>query len=153
MTRLKLVIDYRTGLPIFEQLVAQLEMQILSKRLKTGARLPTVRMLAEDLGVHFNTVARVYRELDRKGLITVQHGRGTYVLAMKSTEERGLTADVLSQLANQYVAQAQKLGIPLEKARHAVTLAYRQAVEGHENVSRETKILETKGEKSRKAEV
>ena len=54
--------------------------QILQGELKTGEQLPTVRDLARQLKVNFNTVARAYRILDQAGIINTQHGRGTYIL-------------------------------------------------------------------------
>lgn len=58
----------------------QINDQIAQGELKTGEQLPTVRKLANQLQVNFNTVARAYRILDRSGIITTQHGRGTYIL-------------------------------------------------------------------------
>ncbi len=58
----------------------QISDQITQGELKTGEQLPTVRELAKQLQVNFNTVARAYRLLDQAGFITTQHGRGTYIL-------------------------------------------------------------------------
>lgn len=73
-------IDFRANLSITEQIYEQIHEQIIRGDLNPGEQLPTVRELAGELKVNFNTVARVYRLLDKAGLISTQHGRGTYIL-------------------------------------------------------------------------
>lgn len=72
-------IDFRSGGPIYLQIVDQVQQMIAQGELKKGDQLPTVRQLATDLRVNFNTVARAYRLLDEAGLISTQQGRGTYI--------------------------------------------------------------------------
>ena len=73
-------IDFRSGIPITNQIVEQIYDHVVQGELKSGEQLPTVRDLAEELKVNFNTVARAYRMLDQAGIINTQHGRGTFVL-------------------------------------------------------------------------
>jgi len=75
----KLEIDFRSGEPIYTQIVNQIQQMVAEGELKQGDQLPTVRQLATDLRVNFNTVARAYRILDEAGLISTQQGRGTYI--------------------------------------------------------------------------
>jgi len=79
-------IDFRSGQPIYSQIVDQIHQKLASGQLKAGDQLPTVRQLATDLRVNFNTVARAYRILDEAGLISTQHGRGTYVWETPTAE-------------------------------------------------------------------
>jgi GntR family transcriptional regulator len=72
-------IDFRSSQPIYMQIMEQIRSKIASGSLRPGDQLPTVRQLAKDLRVNFNTIARAYRQLDEAGLISTQHGRGTYV--------------------------------------------------------------------------
>jgi GntR family transcriptional regulator len=72
-------IDFRSNQPIYLQIMEQIRSKIASGSLRPGDQLPTVRQLAKDLRVNFNTIARAYRQLDEAGLISTQHGRGTYV--------------------------------------------------------------------------
>ena len=72
-------LDFRSGQPIYLQIVEQIRQMVARGELQPGDQLPTVRQLATDLRVNFNTVARAYRLLDEAGLISTQHGRGTYV--------------------------------------------------------------------------
>ena len=72
-------IDFRSGQPIYIQIVEQIRHMVGSGELKQGDQLPTVRQLAAELRVNFNTVARAYRLLDEMGLISTQKGRGTFI--------------------------------------------------------------------------
>lgn len=74
-----IVIDPRSPVPPFEQLRVQLLGQMQSGELSPGARLPTVRRLADDLGIAPNTVARTYRELEASGLIETRGRNGSFV--------------------------------------------------------------------------
>lgn len=77
---LDLTLDFRSGVPIYVQLVEQVQQLVVNDKLQPGDQLPTVRQLASELRVNFNTVARAYRMLDEAGLISTQQGRGTYIL-------------------------------------------------------------------------
>jgi GntR family transcriptional regulator len=101
-------IDFRSGIPITDQIVEQIYDGIVLGELRTGEQLPTVRDLARQLKVNFNTVARAYRILDQAGVINPQHGRGTYILpdvppqeTEKSKELDRLTRDFLDQMERQ----------------------------------------------------
>jgi len=72
-------LDFRSSIPIYLQIVDRVERMITEGILKTGDQLPTVRELATELRVNFNTVARAYRILDDAHIISTQRGRGTYI--------------------------------------------------------------------------
>ena len=78
-----ITIDLSDGTPIYEQLIGSLKGLVNRGKLRPGDRLPTVRQLAQDLGVNLNTVARAYRELARQGVMTVRQGRGASVVSSK----------------------------------------------------------------------
>ena len=74
-------IDARDATPIYAQLERGLRAAIATGRLAQGDQLPTVRQLAVDLRVNANTVARVYAELERAGVIETRRGVGSFVIA------------------------------------------------------------------------
>ena len=76
-----LSIDPRDPTPIYAQLERALRASIASGRLRPGDQLPTVRQLAVDLSVNANTVARVYAELERDGVLETRRGVGSFVSA------------------------------------------------------------------------
>ena len=114
-------IDFRSGVPGYNQIVEQIQQEIASGKLKPGDQLPTVRALASDLRINFNTVARAYRILDEMGIISTQHGRGTFILELPSPEvmER-LRRESLEALARRYLDETSRLGFGAEEALEQV---------------------------------
>ncbi len=112
MTNKKLIlqIDFRSGLPIYTQIVNQMHTQIASGILKPGDQLPTVRALAEELRVNFNTVARAYRLLDEERIISTQQGRGTYITEIPPPKvSEKLRRESLEALTQRYISEAMRL--------------------------------------------
>ena len=85
--------------------------QVVGGILKPGDQLPTVRALAEELRVNFNTVARAYRILDEARIISTQQGRGTYITDVPppKVSER-LRKESLEALTQRYFSEAMRLG-------------------------------------------
>ncbi|MEN4013735.1 MAG: GntR family transcriptional regulator [Chloroflexota bacterium] len=111
MPELNLRIDFRSESSITAQIVEQIQNRVLSGDLKPGDQLPTVRQLATDLRVNFNTVARAYRILDSMGLISTQQGRGTYIWSASEAEARqDQRRAALEQIARNYLRDALALG-------------------------------------------
>lgn len=72
-------LDYSSGLPVWVQLKNRIAYLIGTNSYKQGNQLPTVRKLAVDLDISYNTVNRAYMDLEREGFITTRKGRGTFV--------------------------------------------------------------------------
>ena len=81
-------IDPHDPTPIYAQLERGLRAAIVTNRLRPGDQLPTVRQLAVDLQVNANTVARVYAELERSGVIETRRGVGSFITAAGRLEAR-----------------------------------------------------------------
>jgi GntR family transcriptional regulator len=108
---MQITLDFRSGVPIYIQIMDQIKHLVAIGALRPDDQLPTVRQLASDLRVNFNTVARAYRLLDEAGVMSTQQGRGTYILAPPSEQatER-LRQEALAGLTRRYLADAAKLG-------------------------------------------
>lgn len=72
-------IDHNSGLPVWIQIKNRIAYLIGSGAFVSGDRLPTVRALAVDLDISYNTVNRAYMDLEREGYISTRKGRGTFV--------------------------------------------------------------------------
>ena len=109
-------LDFRSGVPIFIQIMDQIKHLLAIDALPPDDQLPTVRQLASDLRVNFNTIARAYRLLDEGGVISTQQGRGTYILAPPSEQatER-LRQEALAGLTRRYLAEIARLGFTPEE--------------------------------------
>jgi GntR family transcriptional regulator len=75
------VLDPRDATPLYAQLERALRAAIAAGRLRAGDQLPTVRQLAVDLRINANTVARVYADLERNGVLETRRGVGSFVRA------------------------------------------------------------------------
>lgn len=109
--QLTLLLDFRSGLPIYTQIVNQIQSQLANGILKPGDQLPTVRALASELRVNFNTVARAYRILDEARIISTQQGRGTFITEIPPPEvTEKLRQESLSELTQRFIGEAFRLG-------------------------------------------
>ena len=118
---LNLQIDFRSGLPIYIQIVNQVQAQVAGGKLNPGDQLPTVRALAEELRVNFNTVARAYRILDEARVISTQQGRGTYITEIpppKVAEE--LRRESIRALTERFIDEAVRLDFSTEEISQTV---------------------------------
>ncbi|WND38412.1 GntR family transcriptional regulator [Streptomyces sp. BB1-1-1] len=120
---LKIYID--DGAPPYEQVRAQISEQARSGALPVGYRLPTVRGLAESLGLAANTVAKAYRALEGDGVIETRGRNGTFVAAAGSAAEREVAS-----AAQEYASRARRLGVSEGDAEAAVRDALRVAYGG-----------------------
>ena len=117
-----LQIDFRSGLPIYTQIVNQLQAQVVSGILKPGDQLPTVRALAEELRVNFNTVARAYRILDEARIISTQQGRGTYITEIPPPNvSEKLRRETLEALTQRFISEAMRLDFSKSEIRQMVS--------------------------------
>jgi DNA-binding transcriptional regulator YhcF (GntR family) len=111
-------IDSRSATPPYEQLRVQLIGEVQSGELAAGTRLPTVRKLAEDLGIAPNTVARAYRELEADGFIETRGRNGSFVSPQGDAAQKQA-----QEAARAYADRIQKLGIPRAQAIDYITVA------------------------------
>jgi GntR family transcriptional regulator len=110
---MNLELDFYSGIPIYLQVVDRIKEMIADGRIQPGDQLPTVRSLATDLRVNFNTVARAYRILDEACIISTQQGRGTYILEMPPPETTdAMRRTTFESLTERYLADADRLGFP-----------------------------------------
>ncbi len=113
---MNLELDFRSGIPIYLQVVERIQERIASGLITPGAQLPTVRSLALELRVNFNTVARAYRILDETGIISTQQGRGTYVMSIPPPEvSEQIRQNALKALTQRYLTDAERLGASPEE--------------------------------------
>jgi GntR family transcriptional regulator len=116
-----LELDFRSHSPIYVQIVDRIKHLIATDALKPGQQLPTVRQLATDLRVNFNTVARAYRILDEAGVISTQQGRGTYVLEPPLPENaKRMREAALGAVTNSYLLEVQRLGFEPEEVEMVI---------------------------------
>jgi DNA-binding transcriptional regulator YhcF (GntR family) len=109
-----LTVDPRSATPPYEQLRQQVVRLVRSGKLPAGARLPTVRALARDLGLAVNTVAHAYRALERDGVVETRGRHGTFATAADDGRAEAVRA------AEAFADRIRRLGLdPAEALRLA----------------------------------
>ncbi|MGW5052880.1 GntR family transcriptional regulator [Actinokineospora sp. NPDC004072] len=113
-----ITLDPASPVPPYEQVRAGLAQRIAERSLAVGAKLPTVRALAAELGLAVNTVARAYRELEEAGLVETRGRAGTFVASAGNRPR-----ELLLAAADDYAALCRRYAIAPEEARAIVTAA------------------------------
>jgi GntR family transcriptional regulator len=111
---MQLRISTGDGLPIYLQIANQVKHMVASGRLAPGDEIPPIRVLAHQLLVNPNTVARAYLELERAGVVVKRHGSGTYISDKGSPLARKERLRILSQRVDALLTEAQHLEIDPE---------------------------------------
>ncbi len=114
MAGLSLAVDPTHPTPIYAQVDQGIRAAIATGRLRIGDQLPTVRQLAVELKLNANTVARVYTELERAGVLETRRGVGTFVAAKQPAPPRRGREAELRALAARLGAEAAARGFALE---------------------------------------
>ena len=102
------------GVPIYQQIVDQIQYRIMSGQLCAGDELPTIRGLAEELRVNPNTVARAYRELENDGLVEKRRTTGTFVSDLPATRSLAERRRLLVPHLDKLIIQSRQLGFTID---------------------------------------
>ncbi len=110
-------IDAAHPTPLYHQLERAIRFAIATGKLALGDQLPTVRQLAVDLRINANTVAKVYAELERLGIVETRRGVGTFVKARHFEAARDKDRErELRELEDHFLGKAAQLGFPAKEA-------------------------------------
>ena len=111
------LVDYHSGVPVYLQLVQQAKAACASGALREGDQLPSVRVLAEELKVNRNTVAKAWAELETEGVIENRQGSGCFVTATVTPLRRSVRNERLTQGVDSLIVQAHHLQVSDEDLR------------------------------------
>jgi GntR family transcriptional regulator len=99
------------GVPIYLQIANQVKYQVASGRLAAGDEIPPIRVLAHQLLVNPNTVARAYLELEREGVVQKRHGSGTYISDAGSPLARKERMKIIAERVDALLAEARHMEV------------------------------------------
>jgi len=108
---IRFALDPSDGVPIYRQIIRQIEHAVLSGRLKTGERLPTIRSLAVELKINPNTIAKAYGELEIRGILTTQVGSGTYISGRLPDAQDDGAERRIRELVGRFIGDMRDLGV------------------------------------------
>lgn len=109
-----------SDIPIFKQLLQQIQRAVASEKIAVGEQLPAVRVLAEALVINPNTVARAYQELIREGILESRAGRGVFVSERRQVYSEAERDRRLRHSAEQLCHEAMLLGADLPQVSRLV---------------------------------
>lgn len=113
-------LDGHSGVPVYRQLIDQVQAAVASGVLASGDQLPTVRQVAVDLAINPNTVSRAYREMEIRGMLDTQQGTGTFVADRKVEYSKDERERMLGQLVGEFVSRAGAAGFTLKQLMKAL---------------------------------
>lgn len=108
---LRLQVNFKSGLPVYLQLVEQIKAAAASGALRHGEPLPSIRPLAEELRVNRNTIAKAYAELESLGVIETIPGKGCFLKQNASPYRAKVRQEMLSEQIDALIVQAHHLQI------------------------------------------
>jgi GntR family transcriptional regulator len=132
-------LDMQSGVPLYRQLIDQVQAAIAGCLLVPGDQLPTVRQVAVDLEINPNTVMRAYREMEIRGILDTQQGTGTFVAQQTIDRDAVEHSRGLEQLVEEFAARAGAGGFNLEELMTALRDRVAEGKQG--------RTLKPKGEK------
>lgn len=103
------------GVPIYLQVVNQIKFLIASGRLASGEELPSIRVLADQLLINPNTVARAYRELEAAGIVEKRRTAGTYVSEQGSPLNRRERVKILTERIDALLSEASHMNVTVDE--------------------------------------
>jgi GntR family transcriptional regulator len=104
-------LDQASGTPVYRQIIRQIENGVLSGRLKTGDKLPTIRALAVELKINPNTIAKAYGELEIRGILATQVGSGTYIADKRPEPEENVLGAKIGETLGRFMRELRDLGV------------------------------------------
>ncbi len=107
-----LQINFKSGMPVYLQVVDQIKAAAASGTIQTGEPLPSIRPLAEELRVNRNTIAKAYTELESQGIIETIPGKGCFIKPNNSPLKKEVRRKLLTEEIDQVIVQAHHLQVP-----------------------------------------
>jgi len=107
-----LQINFKSGKPVYLQVVDQIKSAAASGALQAGETLPSIRPLAEELRVNRNTIAKAYTELESQGVIETLPGKGCFLKENNSPLKKDVRRKLLVEEIDQAIVQAHHLQVP-----------------------------------------
>src|SRR5882762_4385200 len=107
-----LQVNFRSGKPVYLQVVDQIKSAAASGALQAGEALPSIRPLAEELRVNRNTIAKAYTELESQGVIETLPGKGCFVRPNNSPLKKDVRRKLLIEEIDEVIVQAHHLAVP-----------------------------------------
>ena len=108
-------IDYSSGEPIIHQVVGQIKLMVVSGKLASGNKLPSIRAFSKDLKINPTTVTRIYKELEHQGIIVLRQGQGAFVVESQDKPDKEHAVKTIRPGAESLLVEGLRLGLSYEE--------------------------------------
>lgn len=121
-----ITVDFRSRVPIYEQIVKSISSLIANDILTVDQQLPSVRSLARDLAINPNTVQKAYQELESIGLIYQTTGRGSFV--SPQNQASNIILEKILEMIREPIIEGKKSGVPKESFIKLIDEIYKEGI-------------------------
>lgn len=118
-------LDYHSSEPLYRQAVLEIKRLVVSKRLKPGDKLPSIRALAEQLQLNATTVRRIFDQLTQDGVVVQRHGSGVFVAENSVPFSAEYVHKIVSHHALVFLVEGLRLGLELKDLETMLETQYR----------------------------
>ena len=115
-------LDASSGVPVYRQLIEQVENAVVSGRIRSGDRLPTIRALSVELKINPNTIAKAYNELEIRGILKTQVGSGTFISEKTPEEDNDRREAKMNEALGRFLREMRSLGLSREESIRLIEL-------------------------------
>nr|WP_312576455.1 GntR family transcriptional regulator [Sedimentibacter sp.] len=105
--------EFNNNIPIYLQVIHRLKQDIVTGKLKPGEKMPSSRDYSHDLGLNFNTVARVYKEMEMEDIVYTKRGLGTFITE-SSEKVENIRLEMAKELIENFVKGMKQIGFTEE---------------------------------------
>ena len=121
---MNIVVNTKSGIPIYEQVSKQIRDEIIGERIKEGEMLPSIRGLAANLKISVITIKRAYEDLEKEGLIYSVAGKGFYVDNPNTQYLKEKVTLSLEENLSRWISEAKKSGMTKEEAEDMMDILW-----------------------------
>ena len=127
---MKIKLDYHSSEPLYWQAVLEIKRLVVTKRLKPGEKLPSVRAFAEQLQLNATTVRRIFDQLSREGVVVQRHGSGVFITDAELPFSTEHVNKVITRQADVYLIEGLRLGLEYNELQRIIERQYKELVNG-----------------------
>jgi len=126
---MKIKLDYHSSEPLYWQAVLEIKRLVVTKRLKPGDKLPSVRVLAEQLQLNATTVRRVFDQLAKEGIVVQRHGSGVFIADAELPFSLEYVKKVMTRQATIYLVEGLRLGLDFDELQKILGIEYKHLMQ------------------------
>ena len=126
---MKIKLDYHSSEPLYRQAVLEIKRLVVSKRLKPGDKLPSVRTFAEQLQLNATTIRRIFDQLAKEGVVVQRHGSGVFVTEAELPFSPEYVQKVMGHQAVAYLVEGLRLGLTVDELQKILAQQYRNLMQ------------------------